>query len=99
MAKTAHEIVTSERFKQLVRKRWTISAILTFLLFICYYGFILIIGYGKEFLSQKVGVYTNWGIIFGILTIIIAWVLTAIYVLWANNVYDKEVESIKAEML
>ena len=99
MAKTAHEIVTSERFKSLVRKRWTISIILTALLFISYYGYILIVGYGKEFLSQKVGEFTNWGIILGVLCIVVAWILTAIYVVWANTVYDKEVDSIKKTMV
>ncbi len=99
MGKTAHEIVTSDRFKALVRKRWTVSIILTILLFVSYYGIILIIAYGKEFLSQKVGEFTNWGIILGIFGIVFAWILTAIYVVWANNVYDKEVDSIKQTML
>jgi uncharacterized membrane protein (DUF485 family) len=99
MAKTAHEIVTSDRFKSLVRKRWTVSVILTILLFASYYGIILTIAYGKEFLSQKVGEFTNWGILFGVGGIVIAWILTAIYVVWANNVYDKEVDSIKQTML
>jgi uncharacterized membrane protein (DUF485 family) len=99
MAKTAHEIVTSERFNALVRKRWTVSVVLTILLFIVYYGYILIVAYGKEFLGQKVGEYTNWGIILGVLGIVLSWVLTLVYVLWANNVYDKEVDSIKQTML
>ena len=99
MGKSAHEIVTSDRFKALVRKRWTVSVILTVLLFVSYYGIILVIAYGKEFLSQKVGEFTNWGIILGIFGIVFAWLLTAIYVVWANNVYDKEVDSIKQTML
>jgi uncharacterized membrane protein (DUF485 family) len=99
MAKTAHEIVTSERFKALVRKRWTVSVILTILLFVSYYGYILVVGYGKGLLSQKVGEFTNWGIILGVLCIVVAWVLTAIYVVWANTVYDKEVDAIKKTML
>ena len=99
MSKTAHEIVTSDRFKALVRKRWSVSITLTILLFVSYYGYILVIAYGREFLSQKVGEYTNWGIIFGVSCILFAWLLTLIYVLWANNVYDKEVDSIKQTML
>lgn len=99
MGKTAHEIVTSERFKALVRKRWTISIILTILLFASYYGIILLIAYAPGFMSQKVGEFTNWGIILGIFGIIFAWILTAIYVIWANNVYDKEVDSIKQTMV
>ena len=99
MGKTAHEIVTSDRFKALVKKRWSVSITLTILLFVSYYGYILIIAYGKEFLSQKVGEFVNWGIILGVAAILFAWLLTLIYVLWANNVYDKEVDSIKQTML
>lgn len=99
MGKTAHEIVTSERFKALVRKKWNVSIILTVLLFASYYGYILIIGYGKEFLSQKVGEFTNWGILLGVGCIIFAWLLTCVYIVWANNVYDKEVEELKNSML
>ena len=99
MAKTAHEIVTSDRFKALVRKRWTISAILTLFLFASYYGIILLIAYAPDFMSQKVGEFVNWGIILGIFGIVFAWLLTAIYVVWANNVYDKEVDSIKQTMI
>jgi uncharacterized membrane protein (DUF485 family) len=99
MGKSAHEIVTSDRFKALVRKRWTVSFILTVLLFVSYYGIILVIAYGKNFLSQKVGEFVNWGILLGIFGIVFAWLLTAIYVVWANNVYDKEVDSIKQTMV
>ena len=99
MAKTAKEIVQSERFKALMRKRWSVSIVLTVLLFIIYYGYILIVGYGKEFLGMKVGVYTNYGIILGVLVIVLSWALTGIYVIWANNVYDKEVDAIKKELI
>jgi len=99
MAKTAKEIVQSERFKALMRKRWSVSIILTVLLFIIYYGYILVVGYGKGFLGLKVGMYTNYGIILGVGVIILSWALTGIYVIWANNVYDKEVDAIKKELM
>ncbi len=98
MAKSAHEIVNSPKFKSLVTTRWTVSFILTFLLFVVYYGYILLVGYNKEFLAEKVGVYTNYGIIFGVLVIVLAWILTFIYVLWANFSYDKKVEELKKEI-
>jgi uncharacterized membrane protein (DUF485 family) len=99
MGKTAHEIVNSDRFKALVRKKWNVSMILTALLFASYYGYILVVAYGKDFLSTKVGEFTNWGIILGVGCIVFAWVLTAIYVVWANNVYDVEVDELKKSML
>jgi uncharacterized membrane protein (DUF485 family) len=99
MAKTAREIVQSERFKSLMRKRWSVSAILTIILFVIYYGYILIVGYGKTFLGVKVGVYTNYGIILGVLVIVLSWALTLVYVIWANNVYDNEVDAIKKDLI
>ncbi|MEF3254814.1 MAG: DUF485 domain-containing protein [Deferribacterales bacterium] len=95
MDKKQKEVLESERFKTLVRRKWTISYVLLFLLFLVYYGYILIIAANKEFLSIKLGQYTNLGLILGPIVIIAAWLLTAIYVWWANNRYDKEVEELK----
>jgi len=98
MLKSVHEIVNSPKFKKLVVTRWSVSFLLTFLLFVVYYGYILLIAYNKEFLAEKVGVYTNYGILLGVLVIVLAWVLTFIYVLWANFSYDKRVEELKKEI-
>jgi uncharacterized membrane protein (DUF485 family) len=97
MAKSVHDIVNSPKFKRLVVKRWSVSFTLTFLLFVLYFGYILTVGYGKEWLSEKVGVYTNVGIVYGAAVIVGAWILTMIYVVWANTSYDREVEDLKKE--
>ncbi len=96
--KTTHEMLESHEFKSLVSKRWTISVILTILLFVIYYGYILLIGYDKAFLAQKIGEVTTIGIPMGVAVIILSWVLTVIYVLWANNVYDVEVQKLKDQL-
>jgi uncharacterized membrane protein (DUF485 family) len=98
MPKSVHDIVNSPKFKSLVVTRWSVSFVLTALLFIVYYGYILLIAYDKDFLASKVGVYTNYGIVFGVLVIVLAWILTFIYVLWANFSYDKKVEELKKEL-
>jgi uncharacterized membrane protein (DUF485 family) len=99
MAKSAHEIVNSERFKSLVRKRWSVSIVLTALLFLLYYGYILLIAYDKPLLAVKLGQHTTLGIVLGALTIVGSWVLTVVYVVWANTSYDREVEAIKHELI
>jgi uncharacterized membrane protein (DUF485 family) len=98
MVKKVEEITKSARFKRLVVKRWSVSFVLTFLLFVLYFGYILCVGYAKEWLARKVFVYTNVGILFGMLVIVGAWVLMMIYVIWANTSYDKEVEFFKKEL-
>ena len=99
MAKAARDIVESRRFKALVRKRWSVSITLTLLLFLLYYGYILVVAYGKPVLALKVGTHTTLGIVLGALTIVGSWVLTVVYVVWANVSYDREVDSIKRELI
>ena len=99
MGKSAHDIVNSQRFRSLVRKRWSVSIVLTALLFLLYYGYILVIAYGKPFLALKVGTHATLGIVFGALTIVGAWLLTIVYVVWANVSYDREVDSIKKDLI
>jgi uncharacterized membrane protein (DUF485 family) len=93
--KSTHEMLESREFKELVRKRWTVSIVLTILLFVVYYGYILLIAVNKPFLAQKIGEVTTLGIPLGVAVIVAAWVLTAIYVFWANNTYDNEVARLK----
>ena len=96
--KSAHELLESPDFKRLVAKRWSVSIVLTILLFIIYYGYILLIGYNKPFLAQKIGEVTTLGIPLGIGTIVLSWVLTVVYVIWANNSYDPEVQRLKDQL-
>jgi uncharacterized membrane protein (DUF485 family) len=97
-ALSAAEVVASPEFKALVRRRWSVSLTLLTLLFVCYYGFILLVAGDKTFVSQVVGESTTLAIPVGIGVIIFAWLLTAIYVAWANRSYDPEVERLKSEL-
>ena len=96
--KTTHEVIESKEFKHLVSTRWTVSLILLALLFVSYYGYILLIAADKAFVSQKIGEVTTLAIPLGVASIVIAWLLTAFYVLWANAKYDPEVERLKKEL-
>jgi uncharacterized membrane protein (DUF485 family) len=86
----------SAQFKKLVSKRWTISILLTFVMLLVYFGFILLIAFDKEVLAGKISGHVTIGLPVGLGIIVFAWVLTGIYVNWANNNYDKEVENIKS---
>jgi uncharacterized membrane protein (DUF485 family) len=95
MPKSTHE---SADFKRLVRGKWTIAIVLTILLFLVYYGFIFLIALDKPFLAQKIGEYTTLGIPLAAGVIVAAWVLTAIYIVWANRVLDGEVARLAADV-
>jgi len=96
--KSAHEVIESKEFKRLVAKRWKVSMILLAALFVSYYGYIILVATAKDFVSAKVGEVTTLAIPLGLGTIVIAWVLTAFYVAWANRSYDPEVERLKSEL-
>ncbi|OQX19060.1 MAG: hypothetical protein BWK76_05735 [Desulfobulbaceae bacterium A2] len=99
MEKDVHTLLESRDFKALVAKRATISTILMVLLFVLYYGYILLIGFNKPFLAQKIGMTTTLGIPVAVGVIILAWLLTLAYVIWANSTYDPEVTRLRAQLL
>ncbi len=96
--KSAHEVIESQAFKHLVARRWKVSMVLLAVLFISYYGYILLVASAKEFVNQKVGEVTTLAIPIGLAVIVIAWALTAFYVAWANKSYDPEVERLKNQL-
>jgi uncharacterized membrane protein (DUF485 family) len=81
-------MLRSAEFRRLVARRWAISLALTALLFLAYYGFILLVALRKEWLARRIGEATTLGIPIGVGVIVVAWALTAVYVAWANRVYD-----------
>ena len=100
--KSAQELIESPDFKALVKKRWTVSFALLAVLFVSYYGYILLVASNKEWVSRKMSdapdAVATIAIFLGVAAILVAWVLTAIYVWWANNAYDPEVERLKQQL-
>ena len=82
-------------FKDLVARRNRISIILTVLTLIVYYGFILLIAYRRELFAMKMGGNVTFGIYLGIGVILACFLLTGVYVRWANRNYDAMVERLK----
>lgn len=93
-----HPIISSAEFKAFVKKRWTFSIIMSMVILAAYFGFILIVAFNKELFAVKIAPSLSWGIVCGLGLIILAWVMTGIYVNWANNVYDKDVEMLKGRL-
>lgn len=95
---TARDFTNSEKFKDLVRTRWTFSFIMLAILFVIYYGYIFLVALHREFLAVMVGRNITMGIVLCTAVIVGSWILTLIYVVWANTVYDKKVESLKRDL-
>lgn len=98
VSKSVRDLLNSDAFRRLVVKRWTVSFVLLALLFVSYYGFILLVSTQKELVATRVGEVTTLAIPLGIGAIVFAWALTALYVGWANAKYDPEVERLKNEL-
>ncbi len=93
------EIVNSDKFKKLVKKRLRVSLTLTAVMLIVYFGFILVIAFNKELLAFKIGEHLTIGLPIGIGIIVFAWLLTGLYTRWANQSYDKSVRELRDQVL
>jgi uncharacterized membrane protein (DUF485 family) len=83
-------LLDSPPFRHLVARRWRVSLLLTICLFVLYYGYILLIAVNKPLVSRRIDEVTPIGIPLGAAVILGSWVLTAIYIVWANRHYDGE---------
>jgi uncharacterized membrane protein (DUF485 family) len=90
VAMNHRELLESRAFHQLLARRWRMSLSLTALLFLLYYGYIILIAVNRAFVSRRIDGATTIGIPLGAAVIVAAWILTAIYVVWANRYYDVE---------
>ncbi len=89
------ELIASPAFRRLVSRRWRVSLLLTACLFVLYYGYIVLIAVNKPWLAQRMGGVTPIGIPIGAGVIVGSWVLTALYVVWANRHYDPEAQRLR----
>jgi uncharacterized membrane protein (DUF485 family) len=88
------------RLHAIAARRWRIAIWLSVFMLIVYYGFILLVAFDKPLLATTIATITtatgvtpglSLGILLGALVIVFAWVLTMVYVYWANTKYDHEI--------
>jgi uncharacterized membrane protein (DUF485 family) len=82
-------------FKDLVSRKNRFSLRLTAVTLVLYYGFILLIAFKREAFGTKILGDVPFGILLGIGVIISCWILTGLYVRWANQRYDSMVERLR----
>jgi len=79
----------------LARAQWRLALTLTAAMMAIYFGFVLLVAFGKPFLGQLVRPGLSMGMLLGALVIVAAWALIFIYVRWANGHYDTTVKSLR----
>jgi uncharacterized membrane protein (DUF485 family) len=74
--------------------RWRVALLLTGGMVVMYFGFILLVAYGRALLAVQVVPGLTLGILLGALVIVASWILTWVYVRWAATHYDPRVEAL-----
>lgn len=100
MSQSAYEKISrSPKFQELVRQRSRLAIILSVIMLVIYFGFILLVAYAPGFLGTPIsnaGV-TTIGVPIGLFVIVSAFLLTGIYVARANTTFDRMNEEILRE--
>jgi len=91
--------MTSRRtsLRDLDAARSRVALTLTAAMVLLYFGFILLVAYGRPVLAIRIVPGLTLGILLGALVIVVSWVLTWIYVRWATTHYDPKIEALDRE--
>ena len=81
----------------LAAARWRVAITLTIAVMVIYFGFIALIAYRKEMMGSLLAPGLSVGILLGALVIVASWLLTWLYVWWANSRYDERLAALKRE--
>ncbi|HPI60714.1 DUF485 domain-containing protein [Zoogloea sp.] len=82
-------IRANPKYQELVSKRNSYGWIMTALMMIVYYGYILLVAFNKDFLAQKTGAgVMSVGIPIGVGVILFTIIITGIYIRRANTEFD-----------
>jgi uncharacterized membrane protein (DUF485 family) len=84
-----------ERLRALGRARARVGLLLTAAVVTIYFGFIGSVAFAKPFLGRQVAPGLSVGIVFGAAVIVASWLLTWVYVRWANARYDTALRALR----
>jgi uncharacterized membrane protein (DUF485 family) len=86
-----------EALRRLDAARWRTALLLTAGVVLLYFGFIALVAYGRHILAIQVVPGLSLGILLGALVIVGSWLLTWVYVRWANTHYDPQLAALVEE--
>ena len=91
-------VAADPRYQELVARRSRFTWLLTSIMLVVFFGYILLIAFNKEFLAQPIGDgATSIGIPIGLGVILIGIALTGVYVRRANKDFDPMVKAIRED--
>jgi uncharacterized membrane protein (DUF485 family) len=77
------------------RERWRVAIALSSVVIVLYFGFILLVAFAKPWLGQTLAPGLSVGILLGALVIVASWLVTLLYVRWANRHLDARIDALK----
>jgi uncharacterized membrane protein (DUF485 family) len=95
---TLQAVKANPKFQELVKKRSRLSWLLTAIMLVAYYGFILVLAFKPEVFRIHISEHTTIGFPIGIAIILLAFALTGIYVRRSNREFDRLTEEIRNEV-
>ena len=81
--------------ERLASRRNRVALTLTVAMLAVYFAFVLLIAFDKELLGRLLTDGLSLGILLGVVVVFATWVLTWIYVRWANRTYEPELERLR----
>jgi uncharacterized membrane protein (DUF485 family) len=92
-------IRVNPKYAELKQKRSGFGWMLTLMMMVVYYGYIALIAFNPEFLSQRMGEgVTTVGVPIGMGVIVFTIIITGIYVRRANDEFDRLTREILQEV-
>lgn len=99
MKLTENQQKALSNFRQFVSFRNKISLVLSLVVLVCYYIFVLSVGLFPEVLGYRLGTSSvTLGILMGIFLIVLSIVTTGLYTFLANSYFDKDQDEILREL-
>jgi uncharacterized membrane protein (DUF485 family) len=80
-------------FRTAAASRWRVALALTLAMIAMYFGFIALIAYRRDLLAIRLTEGLTLGIVLGASVIVISWLLTWVYIHWANTHYDTAMDA------
>jgi uncharacterized membrane protein (DUF485 family) len=82
------------RLRAVAAARWKVAIVLTGAMIVLYFGFVLLIAFAKPLLGRLLAPGLSLGMVLGAGVIVCSWLLTWIYVRWANTRYDARLRAL-----
>lgn len=99
MKLTENQQKALSKFRQFVSFRNKISLVLSLVVLVCYYAFVLSVGLFPEVLGYRLGPSSiTLGIIAGLFIIVLSIIVTGIYTFLANTYFDKDQANILSQL-